>query len=318
MLFGPIGRQVEVPWPLSGMGSDVNLYTETTDLLSGEQAVYRAPVTYKTYNMNWKTGSEKLQPLIDMYAGVYGTGPYYMTDPIAGVQGNNLLPAKWAAPHLLAHTSNGWCDPVVTAQSNTPESKQITFTYNADDPADYPKPIIVPVIPGQPLYFALWGSRTGSAQVKVYRYYRSSQSWVQIGLTYVPTLTNDAPSNVVSQALADDGDVAAIKIVPYVPAGSTLTLQHIDLAVNDYRNYTPYLYGLDPGLLPSGGLYPGMTLFPSSQFGQTVGTGTMFRSGKGVGPVQFTGNAGGKLDSVTVDRIGLSLDISEVSRDPNN
>ena len=72
MLFGPIGRQVEVPWPLSGMGSDVNLYTETTELLSGEVSVYRAPVTYKTYNMSWKTSSQKLQPMIDVYSGVYG------------------------------------------------------------------------------------------------------------------------------------------------------------------------------------------------------------------------------------------------------
>ena len=44
----------------------------------------------------------------------------------------------------------------------------------------------------------------------------------------------------------------------------------------------------------------------------------MFRSGKGIGPVQFTGNIGGKLDSATMDRIGLSFDVREVSRDKNN
>jgi hypothetical protein len=64
---------------------------------------------------------------------------------------------------------------------------------------------------------------------------------------------------------------------------------------------------------PSTTLYPGMTLYPSGP-----DPSVMFRSGRGTGPVQFTGNVGGSIDSVTIDRIGLSMDIREVSRDPNN
>ena len=323
MLFGPIGRQVQVPWPLSGMGSDVNLYTETTDLLSGEQAVYRAPVTYKTYSMNWKTSSQKLQPIIDVYSGVYGKGPYYITDPVAAVQGDNLLPAKWAASHQLAHICNGWHSPVVSPQTysggstNTPEGLQVKFTYDPDYPTEFPKPIVVPIVPGQPMWLKVWGNYSGTAGINVYRYFRSTGAW-SLQQNYKPTYTNDAPSSVCTQAQADAGDMLAVKLVPVVTSGNTLTVQHIDLAVNDYRTYTPYIYNLDPGLLPSYGLRPGMTLFPSSTTSQFAGTGTMFRSGKGTGPVQFTGNVGGKVDSVTVDRIGLSIDISEVSNDPNN
>jgi len=312
MLFGPIGAQVEVPWPQSGMGSDVNLYTETTQLLSGEQAVYRSPVSYRTYNMSWKGTGMKLQPIVDVYSGVYGNGPYYITDSLAGVQGTNLLPAKWAASHLLAHVCNGWSDPAVTTQTLTPEGKQVTFTGSADYPDEFPNPAVVPVIPGQPLYSKVWGSRTGSAGVRVYRFKRSTGVW-NWDYTLFPTVTNDAPTLLVSQTEANANDVAAVKLVPGVPTGSTLTLAHIDLAINDYRTYTPYLYGLDPALYPALTLFPGMFLFPAGP-----DTGTMYRSGMGTGPVQFTGNLGGKLDSAVIDRIGFSVDICEVSRDPNN
>lgn len=312
MLFGPVGRQVEIPCPLTGMGSDNNLATETTELLSGEVAVYRAPVSYKTYNMSWQSGAQKLQPLIDVHAGVYGPGPYYLTDPLAGVQGANLLPAKWGASHLLAHICNGWGSPVVSTQTTTPEGLQAKFTGSPDDPTEFPNPIVVPVVPKMPLYSAVWGTATGGAGVRIYRYRVSTRAWT-LDFTIAPTLTNDAPTVIVSQSEANAADIQAVKVVPYLPTAGTLTLQHIDVATNDYRYYTPYIFGLDPTLYPSLTLYPGMLLYPAGP-----DTGVMYRAGKGAGPLQFTGNIGGRLDSVVIDRIGLSVDLAEVSRDRNN
>jgi hypothetical protein len=263
------------------MGADTNLDTETTPLLSGEQAVYRAPVTYKTFNMSWKGGASELQGIVDIHSGVYGNGPYYITDPFGAAQGSNLLPAKWASCHLLSHIVNGWGSPVLAAQTNTPERKQVTFTGNLDD-ADYcPQSIVVPIVPGKPLYFKAWGSRTGSASVAYQKYTASTDTW-SASTAYVPTLTNDVPVTLVTQAQADAGDIQAVKIRLYLPGTDTLTLQHMDL-------FTEYLSAPEPT-----------------------------RTGKGIGPVQFTGNVGGKVDSVTIDRIGLSLDLCEVSRDPNN
>lgn len=312
MLFGPIGRQVGVPWPESGMSIDNNLSTETTDLLSGEQAVWRAPLTYKSYNMSWRGSSDALQPIIDVHAGLYGQGPYYISDPVAAIQGNNLLPAKWASPFMLQHVANGWGSPVIAAQAVTPEQQQITFTGSPDDPDLAPFSMVTPCVPGEPLYFTGWGTRTGTAVLRVYRYSRASAAW-SLFTSFVPTVTADAPVEVRSQAEADANDIVAIKTVVYVPDGSTLTLQHIDCAVNDYRSYSPYSERLNPALYPQLTLYPGMVLYP-----QGGPAASIFRSGKGTGPVQFTGNVGGKLDSGTVDRIGLSMDIREVSRDKNN
>jgi hypothetical protein len=394
MLFGAIGRQVTVPYPESGMAVVNTLKAETTDLLSGELSVYRPPVTYKTYNMSWKGGSAALQPLLDVHSGVYGPGPFYLTDPVAGLQGNNLLPSKWASSYLLSHVCNGWGSPTVTAQNTTPEGNQATFTQQVGDAVEFPVPIVVPTIPLQPLYYKAWGSSTAVASVaapvitlgsvgagawvsagtwywkvtainnqgetvgsnevsatlttaqsqalnwalptgatgikvyrgpsaggenvlvatlgavttytdtgtvgtaatvpasnttagtaaamRVYRYTQATMAWT-LGFTIAPTLTNDAPTALVSPTDAAAGTYSAVKLVPYLPAGSTLTLQHIDLAANDY------------------------TLLANK-----------FRFGKGIGPVSFSGNATGSLDSATIDRIGLSLDVSEVNRDPNN
>lgn len=312
MWFGPIGRQIGIPWPDTGMSIDYSLTTEQTPLLSGEQSIWRAPLTYKTYNMSWTSNSERLQPLLDVHAGLYGQGPYYITDPVAAVQGNNLFPSKWASPFLLEHTANGWGSPVISNQTTTPEQRQITFTGASDEPDDSPFSMVVPCLPGSVLYYTSWGTRTGTAAVKVFRYFRSTGTWV-LHSSQVPTLTNDAPVLLVSQAEADAGDIVAVKVQLTVPDGSTLTLQHLDIAVNDYRTYTPYAYNL-PVLYPALTLYPGMVLYPAGPgLPQSV-----FRSGKGTGPVQFTGNIGGELTSAVIDRIGLSLDISEVSRDPNN
>lgn len=312
MLFGPIGRQVGIPWPESGMSMDFNLTTETTDLLSGEQSVWRAPLTYKSFNMSWKGGSDALQPLIDVHAGLYGQGPYYICDPIAAIQGNNLLPAKWASPFLLEHVANGWGSPVIGNQLVTPEQREVTFTGTLDEPDEAPFSMVTPCVPDQPMYFAGWGTRTGTACIRIYRFSRGANAW-QLFNSYVPSTAPGAPITVRTQAEADANDIVAVKTVVYVPDGSTLTLQHIDLASNDYRVYSPYSQVNAPALYPSMTLFPGMVLYPRDS-----STASMFRSGKGVGPVQFTGNIGGKLDSATIDRIGLSMDIREVSRDKNN
>jgi hypothetical protein len=316
MLFGPIGRQVGIPWPEAGMGMDYNLSTETTDLLNGEQAVWRAPLAYKSFNMSWRGGADLLQPLVDMYSGLYGQGPYYISDPLSTIQGNNMLQAKWASPHLLEHVANGWGSPVISSQLTTPEQKQITFTGSADEPDDAPFASVTTCVPGKPMYLTVWGTRTGTANMKVYRYSKAAAAW-SLFISASPSLTPGSPRTIVSQTEANAGDIVAVKLVPFVTNDAVLTLQHIDLAVNDYRTYTPYVYSLDPGLYPALTLYPGMVLYPSAPAQPEMG-GSMFRAGKGTGPVQFTGNLGGKLDSATINQIGLSVDICEVSRDKNN
>ena len=265
MLFGPIGRQVAVPWPESGMSMDFNLRAETTDLLSGEQSVWRAPLAYKSFNMSWSGGSDALQPLVDVHGGLYGQGPFYIADPVAAIQGNNLLPAKWASPFMLQYVANGWGSPVIAAQTITPEQQQITFTGSSSEPDEAPFSIVTPCVPGEQMYFTGWGTRTGAASVRVYRFSRASASW-SLFLDYVPTTTPEAPT-VVLYSWPKQTLMTSWRSRPwcYVPDGATLMLQHIDLAINDYRAYTAYSQRTG-ALLPALTLYPGMVLYPSGGF----------------------------------------------------
>ena len=51
--FGPQGHMVEIPAPLSGMGFDLERDVTTSELVSGERSVYRTPLGFKSFSMDW-------------------------------------------------------------------------------------------------------------------------------------------------------------------------------------------------------------------------------------------------------------------------
>lgn len=275
MLFGPIGRQVEIPCPESGMNFAGNLDSEETRLLSGGLAVYRAPTTFKTYGMSWKGGTKGLQPIIDMHAGAYGPGPFYLTDPLA--VGENLLPTRWASSWQLAHIAGTWGDPNVRRQKYSPEGQESVFSISSGTPASGPS-IVVPAIPGKPMYFKAWGSSTNG--IAVDRYVSATGAWERFKLMQPGTGEFDYQA-VIREVDAADGVYAAVRLT-LNGAGSPLintALGHMELSTTMSDD---------------------------------------FRMGRGVGALQFTGNAAGTINSAVFDRIGMSIDLKEVQRDPNN
>lgn len=283
MLFGPIGRQVEIPCPESGMSMVGVLDSEETPLLSGGLSVYRAPTTYKTYNMSWKGGtkglSKNLQPIIDMHAGVYGRGPYYMTDPLA--KGENLLPTRWASSWQLAHVAGAWGRPTTSVQTVTPEGEQSVFDCLAGTPLEGPA-IAVPAIPGQPLFLKVWGTATNKGGVRIQRFNRATGLWESFA-TYTPKMNEHTFTEIISASEAAGGKYSAVRLAVWkgtlAADTSIIKLAHMELSTN---------------------------------------TSGVFRMGKGSGALQFTGNASGTIDSAVIDRIGLSIDLKEVQRDPRN
>lgn len=275
MLFGPIGRQVEIPCPESGMNFAGNLDTEETRLLSGGLAVYRAPTTFKTYSMSWKGGTKGLQPIIDMHAGAYGPGPFYLTDPLA--VGENLLPTRWASSWQLAHIAGTWGNPSVRNQTYSPEGQQSVFDITVATPSRGPS-IVVPTIPGKPLYFKVWGS--SALGVLIDRYETATGKWVASG-AYLSQTSGHTYRTVISEVEAAYGTYGAVRLTLNgngSPAQKT-ELGHMDLSTT---------------------------------------MSDEFRMGRGVGALQFTGNAAGTINSAVFDRIGMSIDLKEVQRDPNN
>lgn len=272
MRFGTLANLKDFPAPKSGMGFGLNHDVTTSELVTGGRAAYRSPVGYKTFNMSWAGGTENLGDFMDIFEGAYGNGPYYMLDPRS--KGQNILPARWASPWMLGHVANGWGKPFVSQNGTTayPESHDVTFTHGVGVPATkFNSPFSTTVLleDGVNYNFRVWGVATGGAQLRATAY---SQ-----GVAETP----------ISLPLSSSGATSAdfttykggVKLSLYLPAGSTLKLQHIEL------------------MAQVDGLYP---------------EDKPFHLGRGVGAVQFTGNIQGNLVSNKVDRIGLSVEVTEV------
>lgn len=127
---------------------------------------------------------------------------------------------------------------------------------------------------GRDHYFKAWGSRTGIAGVQ-YRTHNPTTLLWGAWTTVAPTMAEDAPVKVVqaSQTMAAD----FIEFRLNVPNGDTLTLEHMDFSTEDYRAFEDKR-----------------------------------RPGNGVGALRFTNTLDGELVSARIQRIGLSVDMTEV------
>lgn len=224
MRFGTLANLKDFPAPKSGMGFGLNHDVTTSELVTGGRAAYRSPVGYKTFNMSWAGGTENLGDFMDIFEGAYGNGPYYMLDPRS--KGQNILPARWASPWMLAYVANGWGKPFVSSNGTFtyPESHDVTFTHGVGVPATkFNSPFSTTVLLEDSVNynFRVWGVATGGAQLRATAYNQGS------------------PQTPISLPLSSSGATSAdftaykggVKLSLYLPAGSTLKLQHIELMV---------------------------------------------------------------------------------------
>lgn len=267
MLFGPLGRMLPIPYPEAGMGWDHNRDTEETQLVSGGRHVYEAPTPYLRYKLEYKAGTADLQNLVDIFTGVYGKGPYYLVD--FNYSAGNILPTRWASAYMLRHIASNWADPVGVPSSVALSGEAVKFT-NAGQFPDTGISQVIATVPGAPAYLRLWGTRTGAAAVRISLL--GASGWTA-PTSYVPSAT-PGQAVVISAADGAANTYSAIKLELYVPAGSTLTLDHINLT----------------GSTGDGSPLPG----------------------RGVGAVSFGTNLSGNIQTKRFDRIGLSLDLVEV------
>lgn len=251
---------------------------EVTPLVSGGRAVYRAPLTYKTFSMNWTTSAAKLQHIIDCYNGQWGSGALYVTDPTASDL--NVLPARWSLGWQLAYQANGWCRPYVSKIVPGADSKyvmatnrQAVFTQAASGTVPVEAVLRTRTIkePGKPYYLTLNGSATGGAGIRVRGYNLSTGVWD----TITTVTTFGASVLLVAAATAT---YSLLELDFYMPLGSTMTIRGMALSAVDYA----------------------------------ASTSTTLPVGEGLGPIQFSGEAGSTLQSKVIDRVGLSLDFVEV------
>jgi hypothetical protein len=285
--FGVPGAIKEVRPPESGMTFVSDVDYEETSLVSGGRSIWRAPTAFKSFNMSWKTGSAGLRHLINIYNGQFGPGPFYMTDPSIGQE--NVLPARWSNCWQLAHQTNGWGKPVVTpwpvsqfpTATQYETSRRVTFKQapvGSQVPVEGVLRTRLIRVPGKAYRLAAVGTATGGAGIRVRGYNASTDAWTLI-TTHV--MFNGVGVEVIAAA---NTTYSLIELDIYLPLGSTLMLYGMTLGTVDYQTLTPNEF-MPPG--------------------------------QGIGPVQFSSNADGNLVSAVIDRVGLSLDFTEVQNVSN-
>lgn len=264
---------MEIPAPKSGLGFDLNRDVTTTELVSGGRAVYRTPLGYKAFSMSWAGGTAGLGDFMDMFEGAYGNGPFYILDPRS--KGQNLLPMRWASCWQLGHMANGWCRPAVNTQSGgtiTPEKREVVFTGKAN--------ALNPGVDTSPFRVLIPVEYGKQYSIKAWG---TATGGAQLLATPYVDTSALTPRNVVldgatvtthTPAYLNNGNF--IQFTLYVPTGATLTLRHIELYQGPYTD------------------------------------GKTWHMGRGVGAVQFDGSMQGTLTSNKIDRIGLSVGMTEV------
>lgn len=235
--FGVPGAIAEVRAPESGMRFGLGSDTEVTPLISGGRSVWRAPVTYKTFNMSWKSNSSGLRHLIDLYNGQFGPGPFFLTDPTASQE--NVLPPRWANAWQLAHQANGWCRPIVqnwpaptTPTPTQPRvNRRVLFTQAASGSSIPTEGVVrmrVIRVPGKPYFFSAYGSATGGAAIKVWGYNATTNSWQAV------TTFTDFSGTVAQIIPASNTTYSMIELDISMPLSSTLTLYGMALGTIDH------------------------------------------------------------------------------------
>lgn len=97
--MGTREKMLEVRAPSVNMPSSKQGYFNKVDFLNGGTSIRRSQASHKNYTMTWNSvDRDEARKILDLADGVYGTGPFYIHDPIAADR--NVLPQWWATPSL--------------------------------------------------------------------------------------------------------------------------------------------------------------------------------------------------------------------------
>lgn len=196
MCTGQLGAYV--PCPTSPLALTADALETEVRLLNGGSYVKPKSAGRRKYDIGWAGNIQTLQPVKNFYDGLYGDGPYYFIDPTSIY---NAMPPHWAAPQL---SGTKWPSlvagvlPVISATSvaatATPPPLQATYTLPAVAPVfakGTPK-ITLPIQPNMTLNLRFWGSRTGTAVVRINAYDRVTGTQSIADVT--PSLTGTSAS----------------------------------------------------------------------------------------------------------------------------
>ena len=137
--------------------------------------------------------------------------------------------------------------------------------------------LLVPVIYGRPLYLAVFrsfGNVGGNPmQYRAYTYAGEPTAWMPVGYT----TPGDAPFQLLQANDTESYEFVELRVNLADTVNESIAIEHMDLSTSDYRSWD-----------------------------------TQFRSAEGVGGLKFTNTLDGELVMLKSQRIGLSVDCTEV------
>lgn len=235
--IGYPGQVFEIPAPSSGMGFSSNSDVEVIELDSGGRFVHNKPTTYQTLNMNWRSTTPALQPLLDIYNKRYGRTPFHIQDMRCGE--GNLLPARWAYSYQLAHVAGAYGRPqVIESVGGVPTASFTGNEYSNGTPPG----VRVMLVPGKNHYFAAFGANgAGTSRIGYQKFNKVTKTWT--AAQYINTIAQGAAPTVVCTALETE-TYDFIYFFLSLSAIGFIQLYHMDFSTTDYRSYE---FGLRPG-----------------------------------------------------------------------
>lgn len=125
----------------------------------------------KNYRLSWSlTSVAEIRKITDYVEGVYGEGPMYWSDPFT--MGVNALPQSFATPSIGARDGvvlNGSEERPGIIKTSIPGLglPYESAVYELNSATDKPVKVWVPIPPGHGYVAAAYGSRTGTAAVRI-------------------------------------------------------------------------------------------------------------------------------------------------------
>lgn len=137
-----------------------------------------------------------------------------------------------------------------------------------------PISVRIMLVPGKDHYLAPFGARGGAAGITHRKFNKNTLQW-EAGATVAPITNGTAPYKVCAALETETYDFMEISLG--LSSGDFLQLYHMDFSTTDYRSWEQPL-----------------------------------RPGVGYGGLEFTNELGGELTMLRTQRIGLSVDMTEV------
>src|SRR6478752_4161277 len=98
MLLGNQRKLLRVPCPLSPLEMPNTGFLSTNQLANGDLQINRSSLSHKEFQFNWLGTRDEIQPILDMFSGMWGPGPFHFLNPFAANNAVNLAPPHWSAP----------------------------------------------------------------------------------------------------------------------------------------------------------------------------------------------------------------------------